>query len=99
VSTLTLTLLLALSAYRVWRLLALDAILDRPRSALFPDDTGRGQFLRCPWCAGFWVAAVLWALTWATLSDGLPAPGLVFGAAAALVALLGTVDVRWLDNQ
>lgn len=69
-------LLLALAAYRVWRLLAEDAILDRPRRKLTRlgsawqkegDPVPEGyraewaKFLLCPWCLGFWVSLAWWA--------------------------------------
>ena len=61
------TLLLGLAAYRVWRLLAEDVILDRPRAWVvgLSDWTagqrtpasyreGLAEFITCPACAGFW---------------------------------------------
>jgi hypothetical protein len=68
--------LLVLAAYRVWRLLAEDTILDRPRLRLYRaagwnpesgDDPPPGYraklalFISCPWCAGFWVSVAVWA--------------------------------------
>jgi Protein of unknown function (DUF1360) len=67
--------LLTLAAYRVFRLLALDTILDRPRAwvlragdwrpgdnALAPDGfrDELAKFVSCPWCAGFWIALGWW---------------------------------------
>lgn len=62
--------LLAAAAYRLWRLIAEDDILDGPRCWLLrlPRDWGDGDaippeyrdkwatFLTCPWCMGFWVS-------------------------------------------
>jgi hypothetical protein len=50
----------ALVAWRVWKLLAVDDILDywNVRDRLFPPDTGRREFLECQYCAGFWVSAL-----------------------------------------
>lgn len=68
--------LLALAAYRTWRLVAEDDILDRPRRWVLrlgrdwekdgdpvPDGyrVKWGLFLTCPWCAGFWVTVLWWA--------------------------------------
>lgn len=49
-------LLLSLASYRTWKLLAEDTILDPIR-----DRMGYGlQFVRCPWCLGFWVGLAWW---------------------------------------
>jgi len=68
-------LLLALAAFRVWRLLAEVTILDKPRRKLLRlspeweeegDDPGPGyrktwgEFFICPWCLGFWIALAWW---------------------------------------
>lgn len=77
-------LLLALASYRTWHLLAEDTILDRPRRALLrlgdwrtagdpvPDTyrTDLGEFIRCPWCLGFWIATAWWA-AWLVWDDTL----------------------------
>jgi hypothetical protein len=56
--------LLALAAFRVWRLLGEDSILARPRAS-FKRRTSDywDQFLLCPWCAGFWITLIWW-LAW-----------------------------------
>jgi hypothetical protein len=68
--------LLSLAAYRTWRLLAEDTLLDRPRSWLLgtpgwkpvasetPPDGYRAElayWISCPFCAGFWWATAWWA--------------------------------------
>ena len=73
--------LLALAAYRTWRLLAEDEILDRPRRWALrlgedwekdgdpvPDNyrVDWGLFLMCPWCCGFWISIAWWAAWQAT---------------------------------
>jgi hypothetical protein len=57
--------LLGLAAYRTWRLLAEDTILDRPRAWVVRSEWV-SEFLSCCWCAGFWVAVAWWAawLAW-----------------------------------
>jgi hypothetical protein len=49
----------ALAAWRIWKLLAHDDVLDywdaRDRAA--PPGSQRREFLECPYCAGFWVSA------------------------------------------
>lgn len=69
--------LLALASHRLFRLIALDTILDRPRAwALYagpwrpdsgrdPPDTFRAElamFISCPWCAGFWVTVLVYGI-------------------------------------
>lgn len=75
--------LLALVAYRAWRLVAEDAILERPRRWLvrLPRDWGEGDsfprkyrnelalFLNCPWCAGAWVALLTYIAYLGTLGE------------------------------
>jgi len=69
-------LLLAFAAFRVYRLIAEDTILDRPRAWILglsgwqegkPTPKGYkakwGEFITCPWCAGFWIS-LLWWLAW-----------------------------------
>jgi hypothetical protein len=70
-------LLLTVAAWRLFHLLAFDDILDKPRrhvTRLSPnwknegDATGEhyraalANFIVCPYCLGFWVAAAVWGL-------------------------------------
>lgn len=67
--------LLALAAFRSWRLLAEDDILDRPRryvTALGSEWRKEGdklpanyriklmEFISCPYCLGAWIGLVWW---------------------------------------
>ena len=94
--------LLAFAAFRTFRLIAEDDILDRPRAWLLRyrgwDGTGPppkgyrakwGEFVTCPWCAGFHLSVILWLLwlwqpTWTT---GLCIP-LALSALVGLIAKL-----------
>ena len=62
------TLLLALVSFRVFRLIAEDTILDRPRMWLLRFDSDGpkegfrakwSEFITCPWCAGFWITGIV----------------------------------------
>lgn len=66
-------LLLALAAFRVFRLISEDTILDRPRAWLLGYGDWQegqqlpksyrvkwGEWVTCPWCAGFWVSLAWW---------------------------------------
>lgn len=82
--------LLALAAFRLFRLIAEDSLLDRPRDAL----TGRlGEkaelFVVCPWCLGFWITAGWW-LAWLVW----PHWALVAATPLALSATVGLAASR-----
>jgi hypothetical protein len=80
---------LALSSFRITRLLVEDSILDRPRIWLAEQLGGEmgvaERLLSCPWCAGIWVsgAVVVSALFWP--------PSLYLHAALALAAVAGLI--------
>lgn len=100
-------LLLSLAAWRIYRLLAEDTILDRPRRKLVRladewkeegDEPGPdyredlGLFITCPYCAGFWIALAWWA-AWLLW----PHAALVVAtplAISALVAFLAKTDEK-----
>jgi hypothetical protein len=96
--------LLGLIASRVWKLVGDDRILERPREAVLArmgDRRGTywGDFIVCPWCAGFWISGIVYALWLVTLGDpSLSWESLLLGlgvwfAISALVGLFGvTVD-------
>jgi hypothetical protein len=88
-------ILLGLAAFRTWKLLGDDTILDRPRNALIArlDRGGNAahrraqyvsQFLDCPWCSGFWNALAWWGAyqLW-------PHGTLIAAAPFAIAALVG----------
>lgn len=88
--------LLGLGAFRIWKLIGDDTILDRPRDwflikaqrwwgnkgAIYVE-----KLLECPWCAGFWVSLALWGLWQAWPHATLIGCGAL--AISALVGLLG----------
>lgn len=93
------TLIVALVAYRLWRLLAIDDI-SLPIRKRLEEVAGRYwvrrrtriadralEMIECPWCLGSWIALGVafgaWAVGWTT-----SAPLLVGLAAAVLVGLL-----------
>ena len=100
--------LLALAAFRLWKLLADDRILDRPRDWLLDRlDTRRGKtkwgdFIVCPWCAGFWVSGAVYAGWLVTLGD--PALSVTAGTVAlgvwfALSGAVGLIAERGLRSE
>lgn len=92
---LLLVALVALASHRLTRLVTSDRIGDRPRNAILArlDPDGLTAYLvTCSWCAGFWVAGLVTAVTAVTV--GLPVPLLVWPATATVVGLLATWEDR-----
>lgn len=85
--TLVWTAVIGLASYRLWKLVAEDAITEGPREWLLARSPEKvRELVECPWCAGSWVA---FGVTWATdVVVGLQAPILVGLAAAAIVGLI-----------
>lgn len=81
--------LLSLGAFRAWRLLARDSILDTPRDALAARSKLADDLLGCPWCLGFWVAYALYA-SWLAWPVAAEAVATVLAVSAA-VGVLATV--------
>ena len=94
-------ILLALLAFRVWRLLAEDDILDGPRRYVLrlgkdwqkegdavPDDYREkwALFLTCPACAGFWISGVMY-LFWLWLFGDYNTPSDVLVGIGVVFAL------------
>lgn len=92
-------LLLALAAFRVFRFIARDTLLDGPRARVLrlagwdgetdPPPGYRGKldkFILCPWCAGFHIGVLWWAawLVFPTVTAALAVPWAI-NAVVALV--------------
>ena len=60
--------LLALAAWRVWHLIALDDITDRPRRYITDGRDKLLDFIECPFCMGFWIS-LAWATAFAVDDD------------------------------
>lgn len=95
--------LLGGASFRVFRLIAMDTILDKPRGWLVglgvwkegmpvPSNYRKGlaEFLVCPWCLGFWVTLAWW-LAWQEWSHGALVVAAPFAISAA-VGLLAQLD-------
>jgi hypothetical protein len=94
-------LILLAAAYRIWRLISEDDILDVPRRKIvrLPLDWEEGEaiddryrvtlakFISCPWCLGFHVTWVLW-LFW----EWQPHLILVLSTPFALSAGVGAIS-------
>lgn len=100
--------LLALAAWRTFRLIAADDIFDRPRRYLLrlgdweegddlaelPDNyrDNLAAFISCPYCLGFWIAVTWWA-AW------LPWPHATTLVAAPLAISTLVIGVSKLDTD
>lgn len=79
--------LLALASFRVWKLIADDSLLDRPRAQVLKRLDGKWElFLTCPWCAGFWISLGAYA-GWIALGPGRWATGELWLGAATVLAI------------
>jgi hypothetical protein len=91
--------LLALAAFRIWKLVGDDAILDPLRDKVLARLDREGEtwsyFVTCPWCAGFWVTA-LWWLSWLAWDYGTLVAATLFALSAA-VGYLGVLIDRLED--
>lgn len=90
--------LLALAAWRCFQLIARDDILDEPRRRVLRlGDWHEGQrtpkayreklgeFITCPYCAGFWISAVWWG-AWQITGHWTLVVAAPFALSAALIA-------------
>jgi len=78
--------LLALAAFRFWRLIAEDTITARPRHAVIRKIRGFEEWITCPWCAGAWVT-IGWWLAWVAW----PHWSLVVATPFAISAIIGLI--------
>lgn len=80
--------LLGLAAFRTWKLIGEDTILDWPRNWLVKRlGTKFSELIECPWCAGFWIS-----LLWFGAVELWPHGALIAAfplAVAAIVGMLG----------
>lgn len=92
-------LLLAAAAWRTFQLIARDDILDAPRARVLRLGNWKpgqrvpagyrakwGEFVTCPYCAGFWIVLVWWA-AWQIEASWTLIVATPFALSAALVAL------------
>lgn len=76
--------LLALAAFRTWKLIGHDDLTEPLRKKL----SGKTlELVECPWCLGSWVA-LAWSLAWALAPDATTYAAVPL-AVAALVGLIG----------
>lgn len=87
--------LLVLAAFRTWKLIGEDTILDRPRNwtlkQAFRVAGPKGKdyvetLLECPWCAGFWVSLAWWG-AW----EAWPHAALIATVPLAISAVVGVI--------
>jgi len=85
--------LLALAAFRIWKLVGDDAVLDKPRDWVLVRLEERASwldyFITCPWCAGFWITLAWWG-AWLAWGYGTLVAATLFALSAA-VGFLGVL--------
>ena len=93
--------LLSVAAFRLWKLVADDRILDRPRNWLLDRVVGRrgeksgvywSDFLTCPWCAGFWITLLIY-VGYIALGPGYYDTDELFMGAVSVFAISGVVGM------
>ena len=82
--------LFALAAFRVWRLLAEDTLLDPLRYRLVRGKLA--EFVSCPYCLGAWVAVGWWAAWYWLSSHWTLVVAVPFALSATLAAVALAVD-------
>ena len=84
--------LLALAGFRIWRLLAEDTILDRPRAAFKQRVGETGEtWLLCPWCCGAWLSVALW-LAWVVSHHWTTVVAVPLAISAVLALVAANLD-------
>lgn len=97
-------LLLALAAYRTWRLIGLDTITAGWRHRVtrlgvwrnedtipFDYRAGLAEWLQCPWCLGSWCALVWWVV-WELWPHGALVAAAPFAVASAVGLIAGRLE-------
>ncbi len=97
--------LLALAAYRVWRLAAVDTFppIEWLRNRIVwyrePDDDSMwhqreavAEFLKCPWCSGAWIVLAWW-VAWLAWPHGIVVAAVPFAVSAVVGLVAKNLDV------
>ncbi len=85
--------LLALAAYRIWRLLAEDTILEPVRRRMIRGETV-SELVSCPWCLGSWVAIGWWICwyIWPHQTSIVAGPFAIAALVGALASLISKLE-------
>lgn len=86
------------AALRLTRLITRDTITRPLRTWVvnrYGPETLPDEFIRCPWCVGFWISAVVAALA---LTPAVAESGLfLFATATLTLSYLVGLAANWLD--
>lgn len=88
------------AAARLTRLITRDTITKPLRArveARYGPDSLPDEFIRCPWCVGFWVSLLLAALAYCPAIGQHPA--FLMPAAALTLSHVVGLAARWLDPK
>lgn len=86
-------IVVALAAYRIWRLVGVDTVFRRPRewvTGKWGQDSWATELVTCPWCAGSWITFAVTAVAAQVVTVRIPV--LFALAAATVVGLVARVD-------
>lgn len=83
-------IVLALAAWRTFRIICCDTIFDGPRARLCARLGDKfTEWITCPFCAGFWISVAWWG-AWQLWPHGT----LVVAAVSAIAGLLALVEIN-----
>lgn len=83
--------LLALAAWRVWKLVGDDVILDTPRDWLVKRIGPKfDELITCPYCAGTYIVLAWWAFWYSW-----PEETLIVATPVAIMAVVGLLGTVW----
>lgn len=89
--------IIGLSAFRIWRLLAIDTITEPLHGRINAMTTPAGQWLNqlwsCAWCLGFWISAALTGAVWWTMAPySIGEAIMITFAASTIVGFVARLD-------
>lgn len=93
VSVALLTYVSGLVSYRLWRMIALDTIFDRPRVAVLNKSPGwLVEMVQCPYCLGWWLNVAFAAAMYVWADISLPSAAIIALVGSALTGVIGRGD-------
>ena len=77
-------------SYRIWRMIALDTIFDRPRVAVLnKSPQWFVDLVQCPWCLGWWLNVAFATAMYVFADISFPSAVIVAFVGSTLTGVLG----------